>query len=145
MRPTHELSRYGFCALSPHTADRTRRLTAMSVSSGTTRTLFIDRLLVAESADVLPEPHAVYDETRDLTVLEDGTPLVEAVALAGTGTRTQAVGEHDDEDHATYPQGTLGTLTSTAVIGEREDDDHAFAWGSTQLDTRKLPADVERD
>jgi putative ATP-grasp target RiPP len=120
-------------------------MTAVPTFSGASRTLFVDPLLVAESADPLPELAAVYDETRDLTVLKDGTPLVEATVFAGTGTTTKAAGEHEDEDHAADSYGTLGTLTSTAVVGEREDDDHTFAWGSTELDTRKMPADVERD
>ena len=38
-----------------------------------------------------------------------------------------------------------GTLTSTAVTAEREDDDAPIGWGGTQLDTRRLPSDVEQD
>jgi len=61
------------------------------------RLLFVDRLLVAPSAPE-PEPPSRYDEERDLTVLDDGRPLVEASAVAGTETFTKNDGERGDAD-----------------------------------------------
>jgi hypothetical protein len=93
-----------------------------------------------------PEPQSQYDEDRDLTLLGDGTPLVEAITrFAGTSTFTKNNGEHSDADEATCFLGSAGTMTSTAINAEREDDDAQARWGSTQLDTRRLPGDVEQD
>jgi hypothetical protein len=85
-----------------------------------------------------------YDEDRDLTVLEDGTPLVEASQLAGTETVTRATGEHADADDQARYGTSAGTSTFTAVRAEREDDDALAAWGATEVDTRGLPADVKQ-
>ena len=91
------------------------------------------------------EPPAAYDEDRGLTILGDGTPLVEAGNRGGTQTMTKSTGERDDADEHPRSSAALGTLTSTAVTGEREDDDAPVSWGGTQVDTRRLPADVEQD
>jgi hypothetical protein len=108
------------------------------------RSLFVAPLLVEPEA-AESEPPTRYDEERDLTLLGDGTPLVEATRLAGTNTLTKNNGEHDDADEAARIGGFAGTMTSTAIRAEREDDDAPVAWGGTQLDTRRLPADVEQD
>jgi hypothetical protein len=106
-----------------------------------TRELFVERLLVAPSEPLL-EPMARYDDERHLTVVEDGTPLVETVGTGGTETLTKATGERSDADSAL----AVGTSTHTAVRAEREDDDASMQlWCGTQLDTRKLPADVKTD
>jgi hypothetical protein len=83
------------------------------------RSLFVASLLV--EADV-PDwaPPSRYDETRDVTVLSDGRPLVESSRAAGT-------------------------FTNTAAVGESSDSDAHARWGDTQLGTRKLPGDVEKD
>ncbi len=92
------------------------------------------------------EPQSQYDENRDITLLEDGTPLVEAnTRSAGTSTFTKNNGERSDADEAARFTGSAGTMTSTAVNAEREDNDAPVGWGGTQLDTRRLPADVEQD
>jgi hypothetical protein len=114
------------------------------VSSTRSRDLFIAPLLVqAETPMAGPPSH--YDEARDLTVLDDGAPLVEATATLGTATFTKNEGERDDLDAAERFTASAGTLTSTAVTGEREDSDHSLAWATTQLDTRTMPVDTERD
>jgi hypothetical protein len=115
-------------------------MTAMGVTG---RRLFVERLLV-EPGEPMPEPDACYDEGRELTVLLDGTPLVEASAVAGTETFTKNDGERGDADFAAVA--LAGTQTHTAVRGEREDEDQPSArWGITELDTRRQPADVDRD
>lgn len=90
-------------------------------------------------------PESVYDEGRDLTLLADGTPLVEAERHGGTNTITKATGESDDSDEPARTQAALGTLTSTAVNAEQEDNDAPVGWGGTQVDTRRVPADLEQD
>jgi hypothetical protein len=107
------------------------------------RNLFVASLLV-EPAPPDEEPTAAYNEDRDLMLLLDGTPLVEA-AGGGTDTLTKSAGERDDADEHAGSSVSLGTLTTTSVNGEREDDDAPVAWGGTQLSTRRLPADVEQD
>jgi hypothetical protein len=121
-----------------------RRLSRVSAQQSSSRSLFVAPLLVeAEAPDSEPQSH--YDENRDLTVLADGTPLVEAAGFAGTNTVTKSTGERDDADEAARFGVAAGTQTFTAVTGEREDDDAAVGWGGTQLDTRRIPADVEQD
>ncbi len=115
----------------------------MAVDVSTPRRLFVAPLLVEADAPA-SEPRAQYDEDSDVTLLSDGTPLVEATRLAGTSTFTKSEGERDDADEAGFAV-SPGTLTSTAVTAEREDDDAPIGWGGTQLDTRRLPGDVEQD
>jgi hypothetical protein len=116
----------------------------MAVDVSTPRRLFVAPLLVEADAPA-SEPRAQYDEDGDVTLLSDGTPLVEAARLAGTSTFTKSEGERDDADEAAGFAVSPGTLTSTAVTAEREDDDAPIGWGGTQLDTRRLPGDVEQD
>jgi hypothetical protein len=109
------------------------------------RLLFVDRLLIAPS-EAQPEPVSRYDEERDLTVIDDGTPLVESCGAGGTETFTKNDGERGDADFASSEMATGATQTYTAVKTEREDDDAPAAlWGGTQLDTRQFPGDVEQD
>jgi hypothetical protein len=61
------------------------------------RALFVDPLLVT------PEDHSEelafrYDDERDVTVVDDGIPLVEMTQHQGTGTSTKSFGEHSDAD-----------------------------------------------
>lgn len=107
------------------------------------RALFVDSFLVEPEA-ALPEPASRYDDERDLTVLNDGTPLVEASSATGTSTMTKNDGERSDADEAARVA-SAGTMTATFATGERVDDDAAARWGGTQLDTRTMPADVETD
>jgi hypothetical protein len=75
-----------------------------------------------------------------VNVLSDGSPVVEASRSAlGTGTFTKATGEGSDSDVS------MSTLTNTFVQAESTDRDAPTLWGGTQLDTRRLPADVEQD
>jgi hypothetical protein len=109
------------------------------------RRLFLESLLVSAEAEVRG-PDASYDEARDLTVLADGTPLVERVGGLDTATFTKSEGERGDADEPESAGGPIaGTLTSTAVNAERDDHDGAYAWGDTQLETRRIPRDVDRD
>jgi hypothetical protein len=110
----------------------------------TSRDLFVEPLLIAPDA---PTPKSVsrYDESRDLTVLLDGRPLVEAIPAGGTETITKSDGERDDVDNPALTAPIAGTTTYTAIRAEREDDDAPAAWGGTQLDTRRFPGDVEQD
>jgi hypothetical protein len=108
------------------------------------RSLFVASLLVeADAPD--REPPSRYDETRDITVLSDDTPLVESIRAAGTSTFTKNDGEHTDADEAARFLVTAGTMTSTRATGEHSDADADARWGDTQLSTRRLPADVDRD
>jgi hypothetical protein len=117
----------------------------MTKLDAATRVLFVDRFLVTQSAPT-PEPPSRYDEERDLTVLVDGRPVVEASVFVGTDTFTKNEGERDDADFSLTDQVASGTHTQTAVYAEREDDDAPTAsWGGTQLDTRDFPGDVEQD
>jgi hypothetical protein len=74
-------------------------------------------------------------------LLSDGRPLVEAAATGELSTITKLASETRDADGP-----SLGsTTTTTFVQNEGEDRDAADLWGGTQLNTRTLPADVERD
>ena len=107
------------------------------------RYLFVEPLLQRPITDGTEPPKVRYDETRNLTLLEDGTPLVLADAALGTVTMTKVTSEQDDAD-APVAQWS-GTSTRTSVHAEQEDVDVPMSWGDTQLDTRSMPADVERD
>lgn len=107
------------------------------------RTLFVDALLTSATPQA-PEPPTRYDESRNLTVLDDGVPLVEAAAHSGTETLTKNDGERSDADHA-FGALSAGTMTRTGARGENSDADAPVSWGTTEVSTRKLPADVEKD
>ena len=104
------------------------------------RQLFVERLLAAVGPETPLPPHR-YDEDRALTLLADGRPLVEVDATGELGTVTKLAGEMRDSDSPSLAT----TTTMTFVQNEAEDRDTASLWGGTQLDTRRLPADVEQD
>jgi hypothetical protein len=120
------------------------RLRRVGTELSPSRSLFVASLLV--EADVPDwEPPSRYDETRDVTVLSDGTPLVECIRPAGTGTLTKSDGEQSDADEAARISMYAGTFTNTAATSESSDSDAHARWGGTQLGTRQLPGDVEKD
>ncbi len=116
----------------------------MGTELSSSRSLFVASLLVEADAPGC-EPPSRYDETRDVTVLSDGTPLVESIRAAGTSTFTKSDGERADADEAARFSMYAGTMTNTAATGESSDSDAHARWGGTQLDTRRLPGDVEQD
>jgi hypothetical protein len=108
------------------------------------RRLFVASLLVEPDASHY-EPASRYDEARDVTVLDDGTPLVECVRAAGTNTVTKSIGEREDTDETARFFVGAGTMTKTNATGESSDADDDARWGGTQLNTRRFPGDVEPD
>jgi len=116
----------------------------VGIEPSSSRSLFVAPLLVEADAPGC-EPPSRYDETRDVTVLSDGTPLVESIRPAGTSTFTKSTGERADADEAARFSMYAGTMTNTAATGESSDSDAHARWGGTQLNTRRLPADVEQD
>ncbi len=96
---------------------------------------FAESFLVRASspADAASTKEPAYDEARNLTVLADGRPLVEAAATAETATITRATGEEDDwqsnnptvteakPEHDVWAVAALSTRTEAAP----ESDDWA--------------------
>jgi hypothetical protein len=104
------------------------------------RQLFVERLLSAPGSETALPPQR-YDEDRAVTLLTDGRPVVEVDAPAELSTVTKLAGEMRDTDSPSL----TSTTTQTFIQNEAEDRDAPSLWGGTQLDTRGLPADVERD
>jgi hypothetical protein len=101
--------------------------------------LFAEAFIVPVAEPDGEPPRYAYDERRDVNVLDDGRPVVEAAAVGETYTLTEVRAEREDRDADDRAALDMETLTKVAREGSDRD--------ATELllgtETRQVPGERE--